>query len=86
MCGDVGVLQAGGRPRFPDKPPNPVWVGSQLCRQDLQSNGAIEPGILGEVDFSHSSHTQQGMNLVGANLPPYQRLGLILGHPLSRHL
>ena len=26
------------------------------------------------------------MNLVGANLPPYQRLGLVLGHTLGRYL
>ena len=86
MVATLGCFRAGGRLRFPNKPPNPVWVGSQLCRQDLQSNGAIEPGILGEVDFSHSPHTQQGMNLVGADLPPYQRLGSILGHTLGRHL
>jgi hypothetical protein len=70
--GYVGVLQAGGRPRFPNKPPNPVWVGSQLCRQDLQSNGAIEPGILSEVDFSHPPHAEQRTNLVGIDLLSYQ--------------
>jgi hypothetical protein len=48
--------------------------------------GAIQPGVLGQVDFSHSSHTEQGKNLVGADLPPHQRLGLVLGHLLSLHL
>jgi hypothetical protein len=38
-----------------------------MPRQNLDGNGAVEPGVLGAIDFAHSACAEAGLDFLGAN-------------------
>src|SRR5882672_2272126 len=65
---DVWMVQSRSGSRFSLKPAQAGVVRRKICRQDLQSDEAVESCVLGEIDFTHSTHTEPLQNLVGTNL------------------
>jgi hypothetical protein len=39
----------------------------KMRRQNLGGNGAVEPGVLGAIDFAHSACAEAGLDSLGAN-------------------
>src|SRR4030095_11724483 len=63
---DVGMVQTGSSLCFLDEATHALGVRSNLGMENLQSNRAIELGIVGEIDFAHATRTNLGTNLVAA--------------------
>src|SRR5262249_41947525 len=80
---DVRMVERRGRARLLFEALHPLSISSELLRQEFERQLASEPGILREVNFSHSARPQRRKNLVAANHPPYQRLRLIFGYGLG---
>ncbi len=72
--------------RFLFEPTQAVGIRRESLWQNLNRHLPPNSIVFGPVDLSHASHTEQGVNLVGTDLLPYQQLGWVLGHPLSRYL
>ena len=51
--------QAGRRLRFLLEPLHDRRIGQQLGTQDLDRDGAVQRGLLGQVDFRHPAAPQR---------------------------
>src|SRR5262245_60069718 len=80
---DVRMVERRGRARLLLESLHPLSISRELLRQEFERQLASEPGILREVNFSHSARPQMRKNLVAANIPPYQRLCLIFDYGLG---
>ncbi len=63
---DIGMLKCGNGFGLALHALFQFRVGGKMGRQDLDGNGAIEAGVLGAIDFSHTARAQLRLNLVGA--------------------
>ena len=52
---DVGMIQRRNGARFALKALLQIGVGRKMRRQNLDGNGAVEAGVLGAIDLSHTS-------------------------------
>src|SRR5262245_18950283 len=68
---DVRMVERRGRARFLLEALHPLLISSELLRQEFERQLTSEPGILREINFSHSARPQKRKNLVSANLPPH---------------
>jgi hypothetical protein len=68
--GDIGMVDAGCGPGFPQETAPGRFVTEELCTNDLQSHRAPEVGIDGFIGYSHASMPQfQGLSvLISRNL------------------
>src|SRR5262249_59508381 len=80
---DVRMVKPRGGARLLLEALHPLSIQSELLRQELERQLASESRVLGEVNFSHTSPTQQRENLVAAELPRGQRLRVIIGYGLG---
>ena len=60
------MIQRGNSPRFLQEATHAV-VASEIVRQNLQSDLAIELGVLGQVDLTHSTRAELGADFIAAN-------------------
>jgi hypothetical protein len=49
------MIEGGGGLRFLSEAPHAILIGGQVSGQKLQRYFAIESGIKGEVNFTHST-------------------------------
>src|SRR5262249_20068173 len=84
--GDVRVLERGGGLRLTSKAPHPVLICGHPCRQDFQCHHAVEPRVLGRVDFTHSPSAQQPLDLIVAERLAHEPLPWTSSSRLSRQL
>lgn len=63
---DIGVIERSGGPHFPFKAAEPIAVGGEGSRQNLDGYFAAETGIAGAVDFSHLARAEQRDDFIGA--------------------
>src|SRR5262245_47848544 len=80
---DVRMVKPRGGARLLFEALHPLSIQSELLRQEFERQLASESRVLGEVNFSHTSLTQQRKNLVAAKLPRRQRLRMIIGYGLG---
>ncbi len=67
---EIGVVQAGGRPRLLLEPLLRLRIARQLRRQELEGNDPRQPGVAGLVDDPHPPAAEDLQNLVRADLVP----------------
>jgi hypothetical protein len=65
---DVWMAEAADGARFPLEPIELSGSGGTHRAQDLDGDGAIEPGISRTINFSHAAGTKRRQNLVRADL------------------
>jgi hypothetical protein len=53
----VWIIQRSGRLRLTNKPLYSISVSSNIGWKNLQRHSAIEFGVLGQVDLTHSAGT-----------------------------
>jgi hypothetical protein len=63
---DIGVVQRGNRLGLALEAPEAVGVGRHLQRQDLEGDTAVQPGVFGGVDLTHSAFAERGDDVVVA--------------------
>src|SRR5262245_37873901 len=80
---DVRMVERRGGAGLLLEASHPLSIQSELLRQEFERQLASESRVLGEVNFSHTSPTQQRKNLVAAKLPRCQRLRVIIGYGLG---
>ncbi len=56
-CGDVRMVDGGGRLRLPDETLDALLVGRDLLGEDLEGDLPAELGVLGRVDGPHPAAT-----------------------------
>src|SRR5262245_19581454 len=56
---DVRVVQRRDRARLAFKPPQPMGIGRERCRENLDRHVPAEPRVLREVHLAHSARTEQ---------------------------
>ena len=61
---DVGVVERRDRAGLTLEPLAPVGVARQLTGQDLEGDPALEAGVVGEVNLTHSPLSQQFYNSI----------------------
>src|SRR5688572_14521196 len=61
---DVWMVKAGGSLRLQVETAHTIFIGSELDRQELQRDIAVEFRVSCQVDFAHPSHTEQRAHLV----------------------
>src|SRR5262249_21326524 len=61
---DVGVGERGSGPRFPLEPAQPVDVGGDGGRKDLDRHVAPEAGVPRAVDLSHAPGAERRKDLI----------------------
>ena len=77
---DVGMHEFCGGPPLVTKPRHVIGIqGGQLGEQNLQRAGPLKLPMMGPVDPSHSSLSQQGVDPVDAEVRPHQRVGARAG-------
>src|SRR6266536_6348097 len=60
---------------------------SEKCGQKLERNSALQPSVLGEVNFAHPTCSEWGGDLVVFDrLPGHHPRALLLGHHLRRDI
>ena len=69
---DVRVIQGGGSTRFLLEATHAVMVPRQVNRQKFQRDLSAQTRVFRQVDVSHSSRTQQNLNLVRPKFSPNQ--------------
>ena len=57
-CADVRVIQSGSSARLSLKTAERQWVMSDPIRQELERHEAVQAGILGFVNHTHSATAQ----------------------------
>ena len=62
------MIQSRNSFRFSLKPTQARIIRSKVSRQYFQSDEAIKPGILRQIDFTHASATQPLDDRVRSNL------------------
>ncbi len=67
---DVRMIQAGDGARFALETLPRVGIVRQVFRQNLDSYGAVEPGVAGAVNLAHATGAEGGKNFVGAEAHP----------------
>src|SRR4051812_30983236 len=67
---DVGVVQRGEDFRFSLKAVEPVSVGGQSRRQDLDGDLTFQPGVDRPIHLAHAAFTDLGSDLVDAEAGP----------------
>jgi hypothetical protein len=68
------MIQGGSRPGFLDEPPPALRIGELRCRQDLESDEAVQASVAGFVNDSHATLAQLPDHLVvGNRLPDHRR-------------
>ena len=55
---DVGVVQARRGPRFLTEASDPVTVGGELRREDLERHRPVELRVVGEIDLARAARAQ----------------------------
>ena len=56
---DVWMVERSSRLRLAHKPLHAIAMRSNISRQDFQRDLAIEPGVLRQIDFTHSAGAEQ---------------------------
>src|SRR5215510_14063514 len=56
---NVGMIQRGCGSGFLDETTQPIWISSECIRQQLQRNLATKPGVIRQVDITHSPTSQR---------------------------
>ena len=64
---NVRVRQGGDGAGLLLKPLQVSLVLSQMCGKELERNSALQPGVLGEVDFAHPACAERRDDLVVIN-------------------
>jgi hypothetical protein len=64
---DVRVAQRRGRFRFLQEPLQAFPVRGNVGRQKLQGNGAVQLGVLSQIDLAHPTYTKLLENPVMAD-------------------
>lgn len=80
---DRGMIQGGEGLGFPLEPFQPLRVSGEGIGQDLKGYLTIELGIVRTIDLAHASSTEEGRDLVDANLPADKRV--LSMRPLHHH-
>ena len=65
--GDVRMVERGERLRFAGEAPEPIRIGGEGFRQDLQRDVAIEPRVARAVDLAHSTGAKRSKDFIRAN-------------------
>ena len=60
------MVQRGGRPRFLLEALQPLGVGDQAGRQDLDRDVATEPRVARPIDFAHAARAKERDDLISA--------------------
>jgi hypothetical protein len=68
--GNVWVFESRGGLGLPSEASHPAWSEATWAGRIFQGDSTIQPGIAGQIDFSHPARTQKGQNLVGTHLLP----------------
>ena len=80
---DVRVVQAGKNLRLSLEPGQPVRISRKRLRQDLQRHLAVELGIGGLIDLSHTPLADEGGDIVmaesGADSQGHGYCGMVCG-------
>ena len=63
---DVGVIQAGDRPRLSLESREPFGVAIELGWEDLDGDCAVEAGVAGAIHLAHAALAGQGEDIVRA--------------------
>ena len=61
---DVRMIQRGEHPRLPLEAREPLGVGRERVRQELDRDIALELRVARAVHFTHAARTEQGLNLI----------------------
>ncbi len=61
---DIRIVQTGDGARLNLEPLATFGAARQLCGQDLDSDGAVQAGIAGAVDFAHTAGADGRKDLV----------------------
>ena len=61
---NIGMVQRGCGVGFLLETAQAVGVGGQRLGQDLDGDFAVEPGVVGAVDFAHSTRTKGCANFI----------------------
>jgi len=64
---NVGVIQGGEQPRFAFQTRDPLRIGAERCRQDLDGDLPHQPRIDGAVDLAHTTRAKRGGDLKRAD-------------------
>src|SRR5262249_9491773 len=72
----VRVIEGGGRMRLLYKTPDPAFIRGEMRGEQLERDLASETRILREVNLPHPARSEDGENLVVADLPCDHRLRL----------
>ena len=63
---DVRMIQTGDRSGLPFESLLEIGVVGQMGRQNLDGHGAVEAGVLGFINFTHPTGSDERENLVGS--------------------
>ncbi len=74
--GNVGVVQGGGAFSFLHEALAKTRVSTEMRRQSLQGHGALQPGIICEVNFTHRARAQEGTDHKSPHRLPRQVSGV----------
>jgi len=64
--GDVLMRQLCEQLRLPAEPPEALHIGGERCRQHFDGDLAPQPGVLGQVDLTHTALAELVENAVRA--------------------
>jgi hypothetical protein len=67
-CGDVGMIQRSQHLRFPLKTGKPFGIVCESFRQDFDGHVAPELGVMGLVNFAHSTGTNSAGDFIRPEL------------------
>ena len=60
------MVQRGRSPGFLGEALQAVLIGGEGRRQDLDGYGAVEAGVVGAIDFAHSTGAEGSQNFIRA--------------------
>ena len=63
--GDARMIERGEHLRFPAKSRQPVGIGDDGGRQNLQRDVAIEPGVASAIHLAHAAGAEKTNDVVG---------------------
>src|SRR5271169_2642070 len=63
---DIGMLQRGNGFGLALHALFQFGVRGEMRRQNLDGNDAVEPGVLGAIDFAHAAYAEERLDFIGA--------------------
>ena len=65
---DVRVIEGGGGTGFPGEALDDGWIVRVAIGQNLQRDIAVEPQVVGAVDFAHATRSEERCDPVGSQV------------------